>query len=164
MKQARRALPVGLAAALLLAGCGGSTAPPPPVPARLFEDPGFVADGDYEMRYGIVPASELPAEVARTYGINRSKDRVVVNLSVLRRRVDALPLPIDADVAGDWATLTGEPQALEFRPIREGDAISYIAELTLTGQGAITFRLRARPPGGVAMTARITRHFDDAMR
>lgn len=163
ISRACRALPA-LLATVLLASCGGSAAPPAPVPARLFEDPGFVADGDYEMRYGIVPVNELPAEVARTYGINRSKDRVVVNVSVLRRRPGALPLPTDAEVAGDWATLVGEPRSLEFRPVREGDAISYIAELAVTSQGAITFELRARPPGGKIMAARVTREFDTATR
>jgi len=156
---------LALLAAALVAGCGGSAAPPPaPVPARLFEDPGFVAEGDYEMRYGIVPASELPAGVARTYGIVRSKDRVVVNVSVLRRRADTLPLPIDAEVAGDWRTLIGEPQSLSFRPVLEGNAISYIAELPLANQGPITLELRARPPQGSMMTARITREFDTASR
>jgi len=161
MTHARRAA-LALLAAALLASCGGSATPPTPVPARLFEDPGFVADGDYEMRYGIVPASELPVEVAMTYGIDRSKDRVVVNISVLRRRADTLPLPIDAEVAGDWRTLVGEPQSLAFRPVLEGNAISYIAELPVGKQGPITLELRARPPQGSLMTARITRDFDAA--
>jgi hypothetical protein len=147
--------PPALLAAISLGACGGGDAPPAPVPARLFEDPGYVATGDYEMRYGIVTTSDLPAEVARTYGINRSKDRIVVNVSVLRRRAGVLPEAIEADVAGDWQTLVGEPQSLAFRAVLEGGAISSIAELTPAGQGAITFRLRAQPPGAPAMTARV---------
>ncbi|MCJ7451956.1 MAG: DUF4426 domain-containing protein [Steroidobacteraceae bacterium] len=163
MNCARRALLAVLAAALVT-GCGGNDMPPAPVTARLFEDPGFVASGDHEMRYGIVPASELPVEVATSYGINRSKDRVVVNVSVLRRQADALPRPIEAEVEGDWQTLVGETQSLVFRPVLEGGAISYIAELPVANRGPITFELRARPPQGVVMTARITREFDTTPR
>jgi hypothetical protein len=149
---------------VLLAGCGGSGAPPAPVPARLYEDPGFVAAGDHEMRYGIVLASELPAEVATTYGINRSKDRAVVNVSVLRRRGGALPTPIEAEVEGEWRTLISEPKPLVFRPVLQAGAISYIAELPVRDQQPMTFELRARPPQAAAMTARITRAFDTELQ
>jgi hypothetical protein len=163
MNCARRTL-LTLLAAALVTGCGSGDVPPAPVPARLFEDPGFVASGDHEMRYGIVPASELPAEFATSYGINRSKDRVVVNVSVLRRQADALPRPIDAEVEGHWQTLVGESQSLVFRPVHEGGAISYLAELPVVNRGPITFELRARPPQAAVMIARITREFDTTSR
>lgn len=147
-------------AAALVAGCGGSSAPPPPVPARLFEDPGFVATGEHEMRYGIVLASELPAAVAEAYAINRSKDRVVVNVSVLRRQAGALPSPIEAEVEGEWRTLVGEPQPLAFRPVLEGAAVSYVAEAPVGNQEPTTFELRARPPQASTITATVTRSFD----
>lgn len=159
MRYRKASLPAALVA-VLLAGCGGSGAPPAPVPARLYEDPGFVATGDHEMRYGIVLASELPAEVATTYGINRSKDRAVVNVSVLRRRAEALPTPIEAEVEGEWRTVISEPKPLLFRPILQGGAISYVAEVPVRHQQPTTFELHARPPQAAAMTARITRAFD----
>ena len=56
----KRAWPVLLAA---LSACGDS-GPRPPVEAREFEDPGFVADGDFEMRYGTLLASDLTEDVA----------------------------------------------------------------------------------------------------
>jgi hypothetical protein len=155
--------PIALLAALVVGGCGGN-APPAPVPARLLEDPGFVAAGDLELHYGFVPAGELPVDLAMTYGINRSQDRVIVNVSVLRRRAGALPLPIDAEVDGSWRTLVGEAQPLAFRPVLEGGAVSYIAELPAANQGPITLELRARPPQGVEMTARLTREFRTASR
>ena len=156
----RRAILVTTLAAALAAGCGGSSAPPPPVPARLFEDPGFVATAEHEMRYGIVLASELPAAVAKAYAINRSKDRVVVNVSVLRRQAGALPSPIEAEVEGEWRTLVGEPQPLAFRPVLEGAAISYVAEAPVGNQEPTTFELRARPPQASTITASVTRSFD----
>jgi hypothetical protein len=146
--------------AALVTGCGGSSAPPPPVPARLLEDPGFVATGDHEMRYGIVLASELPAQVAKAYAINRSKDRVIVNVSVLHRQAGVLPSPIEAEVEGEWRTLVGEPQPLAFRAVLEGAAVSYIAEAPVRNQEPTTFELRARPPHASTITASVTRSFD----
>ncbi len=147
-------------AAVLLAGCGNGGAPPAPVVAREFDDPGFVASGQYEMRYGMVLASDLPVEVAGAYGINRRPDRVVVNVSVLRRQQGALPLPVEAEVQGTWRTLVGERQPLAFRAVLEDTTISYIAEAPALDHEPTTFEMRAELPQGAAIAVRITREFE----
>lgn len=151
-------------ASILLAGCGSGSAPPAPVAAREFDDPGFVASGQYEMRYGMVLASELPVEVASAYGIDRRPDRVVVNVSVLRRQQGALPLPVEANVEGTWRTLVGERQPLAFRAVLEAKTISYIAEAPARDHEPTTFEMRAEPPRGAAIVVRITREFDTRSR
>ena len=144
----------------LVAACG-SGAPPPPVEARQFEDPGFVADGDFEMRYGTVLASELPAEVAARHGIERRSDRMVINLSVLQRRAGEVPLPVEAEVAGSWRGLVSEPRALDFRALAAHEAVSYLAVVPVVDGEVIMLELRARPPGAKRpLDARITRQYD----
>jgi hypothetical protein len=161
----RAALRLGVALSAALAGaCGGSDVPPAPVAARSFDDPGFVAAAGYEMRYGMVSASELPAEVAKAYGINRRADRVVVNVSVLERKAGSLPTPVEAEVGGDVQSLLGERQQLEFRAVLQGTAVSYVAEATVGQREPTTFELRAQPPHGPALAARVTREFDDGPR
>lgn len=140
--------------------CGGG-APPPPVEARQFEDPGFVAHGDFEMRYGTVLAGDLPDEVATRHGIERRNDRMVINLSVLQRRAGEVPVPVEAEVAGTWRGLVAEPQALEFRPVAADQTVSYIAVVPVVDGEVIVLELRARPPGATRpLEARITRRFD----
>jgi len=79
---------------------------------------------------------------------------------VLKRVPGAVPAPVEADVAGQWRGLTGEPQPLAFRPVLEGTAVSYIAEAPARDREAMVFEIEARPTGERApMAARITRRF-----
>lgn len=144
----------------LMAACGGG-APPPPVEARQFEDPGFVADGDFEMRYGTVLAGDLPDEVATRHGIERRNDRMVINLSVLQRRAGEVPLPVEAEVAGTWRGLVSEPRTLDFRAVAAHEAVSYVAVVPVVDGEVIMLELWARPPAATRpLEARITRRFD----
>lgn len=149
-----------LLAASLLGACGAD-APPAPVPAREFDDPGLVTGGGYEMRYAAIQASSLPAEVTANYGIPQRSDRLVVNVSVLEREAGHLPVAIESDVAGTWRRLVGEPQALAFRAVVAGGSVSYVAEAPLSDREPIVLELTATPPGStVPLRARLTRRFD----
>lgn len=144
----------------LIAACSGGV-PPPPVEARQFEDPGFVADGDFEMRYGTVLASELPDEVATRHGIERRNDRMVINLSVLQRRAGGVPVPVEAEVAGTWRGLVSETRSLEFRAVAAQAAVSYLAIVPVVDGEVMVIEMRAKPPGAARpLQARITRRFD----
>jgi len=150
----------GLLAAILLAACGAE-APPTPVPAREYDDPGFIAAGAYEMRYAAIQASSLPAAVAASYGIPQRSDRLVINVSVLERKAGQLPVATPAEVTGTWRTLAGEPQALGFRAVSAGDSVSYVAEAPLRDRDPLMLELAATPPGSAAtLQARVTRRFD----
>jgi hypothetical protein len=125
--------------AILLVACGAE-APPTPVPARDFGDPGVVTGSGYEMRYAALQATLLPAEVTATYGIPQRSDRLVVNVSVLARR---------------------EPVPLEFRAITAGGSVSYVADAPLRDREPIVLELSATPDGStLPLRTRLTRRFD----
>lgn len=152
---------LAVAATLVLLAACGAEAPPPPVEARPFDDPGFVADGGYELRYGTVLAAELPAEVASAYGIDPRRDAMVVNLSVLQRRDGTTAMPIEARVAGTWRSLIGEPLPIEFQTVAAGAAVSYIGLVPVVDGQAVVLELEAWPAGANRrLGARITRSFD----
>lgn len=143
---------------LLLAACGGPA--PGPVAARPASDPGFVAVGAYQLRYGTVVAAELPVEVARSYGIEHRGDLALLNVSVLRRGEGTLSLPVAATVTGSQRSLIGEPRPLEFREISAGGSLSYVATLDIASAGIIVIALDARPlDGGPSLQAGINREF-----
>lgn len=143
----------------LVAACGGDAARPP-VAAREFTDPGFVAAEGHELRYGLLPVGDLAAGVALAYGIGRDAQQVVISVSVLKKRPTALPVPVEARVTGNWRGLIGEPQPLEFRPVLTGSAISYVAEAPLRNGEAVVFEIAALPDGVTEpLTARVTREF-----
>lgn len=155
----RRLLAVPLLASALVGSCGGD-AVSPPVAAREYDDPGFVAAGGHEMRYGMLPAGDLAAGVAAAYGIDRDARQVVVSVTVLRQRPAALPVPVDARVTGTWRGLIGESRPLEFRSVLEGPVVSYVAVAPLRSREAMIFEIAALPAGAaVPLAARVTREF-----
>lgn len=148
-----------LMAACMVVACsdGGQQRTVPAPPAR---DPGFVAAGGYEMRYGILLASELPPQVATTYAIERSRGRVVVNVSVLRRD-SATTMPVEARVQGSQRSLIGTAAPLEFRAVLEDTSVSYIAGFEVANQDPVIIEIEAVPADSdTRLHARVTRSFD----
>lgn len=141
---ARRCVPV-LLASLWLAACGGP--PPAPVAAPPQADPGVVTVGEYELRYGAVPAADLAPEVASTYGVSRRSGVLVLSVSVLRREAGRLPAPVDAAVRGSHRSLIGDPRPLEFRQFDAGGAPSWVAEVDPAAPGIVLIAIEAEPAG-----------------
>src|SRR5215471_8463580 len=73
-------------AAALLFGCGrrpeGSAQPAQP------SESSFKDAGSYELHFNAVRTDTVKPDVARTYGIDRSKNRVMLNVTVLRKDAD----------------------------------------------------------------------------
>ena len=44
--------------------------------------------GDYVVHFNALSTADLPAEVARGYGITRSKNRAMLNVSIIRKEED----------------------------------------------------------------------------
>jgi hypothetical protein len=131
---------------LALSACGGP--PPSPVAAPPQSDPGVVVLGNHELRYGTVPASELPREVAAAYGIERRAGVLVLSVSVLSREDGRLPVPVEASLRGTQRNLVGEPLALGFRELRSSGGPSWVAEILPTAPGIVLIDLEALPAGG----------------
>lgn len=145
---------------LMLAGCGGG-GPPAPVAARPYQDPGFVADGDFEMRYGTLLAVELAPSLASVYGMDRRSDLAVLSLSVLRRRPGETPLPVAAEVSGFVSGLLGEVRPLEFRTLDFAGGVSYLAHFKVRDRQPVVLQLEARPRAESTrvLRARVVREF-----
>ena len=69
--------------ALSTSGCEGGSEPGQARPAPPSE-PTFSSFGDFELHYNAVRTDELTAAVARAYGIERSANRVLLNVALLR--------------------------------------------------------------------------------
>lgn len=151
------------AAVLLLAltaGCGAEA--PAPVAARSYADPGVVIGSGHEMRYGIMPVADIPASVLKSYGLTGSAGGLLVNVSVLQRdAAGRTSVGVEAVVTGSMRRLTGQDLRLEFRSIRTGEVVSYLALAPMHDGEPVTFLLEARPARSPAgMTAKVTRQFE----
>ena len=98
--------------------------------------------GDWQIHYVVFPSSFLSPTIADDYAIKRGKDVAVINISVLDRDSNGAP----ANITGQATNLLGQISHLEFRQIREGGAIYYLAEIRHTDQEVVRFRFAITPP------------------
>jgi len=148
-----------LLTALLAVGCGerpqGSAAP-----AQLSES-SFKELGPYELHFNAVRTDTLTPDVARAYSIERSKNRVMLNVTVLRKEgTPAVRKAVEAAVSVDARNLNGQLKSMELRRVNEGDAIYYIGETGISGSEILVFDIKATPTNeSTPIAAQLRREF-----
>jgi hypothetical protein len=152
--------------AAVLAGCatllgGCDYTPEHKVPTAQPSEDTFKDSGNYVVHYNAVRTDALTPEVARSYGIQRSTNRVMLNVTVLQKEADQAPgKPVVADVKVNAANLNGQLKDLEVRRIDEGDAIYYIGEVSIGGAEILVFDIAVTPAGMQApLTVKFKREF-----
>ncbi|MEJ2515404.1 MAG: DUF4426 domain-containing protein [Gammaproteobacteria bacterium] len=129
-------------------GCGpGPANPESAPPAREITRENFEDFGDYVVHFNAQSTSVLPPEVARAYGIQRSSNRAMLNISVLRKAPGSPGEPTAAAVDVDASNLTGQLKDLTLREIKEGEAIYYIGEFPVANRETLIFDISVRPEG-----------------
>jgi hypothetical protein len=99
--------------------------------------------GDWQIHYVVFPSSFLTPAIANNYGITRAKNLGIVNISVLDQDGNGAP----ASVSGHATNLLGQMSQLDFREVREGPAVYYLAEIRHTDQEVVRFSFAITPPG-----------------
>lgn len=140
----------------LLAACGGpgeNATVPEAQPAGASN-----ADiGDHIVHFSAQSTDQLPTDVARAYNIVRSKNRAMLNVSVLQ---EADGVPVEATVNVKTVNLTGQLKNVTMRQINEGDAIYYIGEVGIENRETLVFDISVTPAGKTqAAEVRFKREF-----
>lgn len=104
--------------------------------------------GPFDVHYVVVPSSFFSPEIAERYDIVRGRDRALMNVSVL----DAGQTAVAVAIAGTATNLLGQQQALEFREVREGDAVYYLAQVRYTDRETLRFAVDITAPEDVTRT------------
>jgi hypothetical protein len=99
--------------------------------------------GDWKMHYVAFPSTFLKPQIANRYGLDRSRDIGVVNITVLDRD----DMPAHATLDGTATNLLGQMLPLDFEEITDGSAIYYIATIRYTDQELIRFSIEVTPAG-----------------
>jgi hypothetical protein len=133
---------ITLSSLALLASCGASedATVPEAEPAAA----SFVDIGDHVVHFSAQSTDQLPTEVARAYNIVRSKNRAMLNVSVIEEGSKA---PVTADVTVKTVNLTGQLKNVTMRMIQEQEAIYYIGETPVANQETLIFDISVRPDG-----------------
>ena len=103
--------------------------------------------GDYVVHFSAQSTDQLPPEVARAYNILRSKNRAMLNVSIIR---EADGVPVSGTVTVKTVNLTGQLKNVTMRRIEEpGDmlAIYYIGETPVANRETLVFDISVTPEG-----------------
>jgi hypothetical protein len=85
--------------------------------------------GDYVVHYNALNTNLIPPQVAQAYGIARSANRALLNVTVLKKVMDTPGSPTSATVTASGTNLTGQRRDIELREIKEpGGAVYYVGE------------------------------------
>jgi hypothetical protein len=134
---------VALSSMALFTACGGP-GPDATVPEAEPAGASFVDIGDHVVHFSAQSTDNLPPEVARAYNIVRSKNRAMVNVSVLEEGTN---VAVTADITVKTVNLTGQLKNVSMRKIQEQEAIYYIGETPVANQETLIFDITVRPEG-----------------
>jgi hypothetical protein len=138
---------VSLLALTAAAGCNRT----PPTPTTATAQPAtesYQNFGDYSVHYNALRTDSLTADVARSYGIQRSANRVMLTVTILRKEGgQGQGKPVDGTVEVSAYNLNGQMKGIEMRRVSEGDAIYYIGEVSISGNEHLVFDISATPTG-----------------
>ncbi len=157
---------VGLCLAAMASGCsptpGDSGSPRLGAPAAVSEELYYKDFGSYTLHYNAVSTDQISPEIAMAYGITRSPNRAMINVSILRKNEGAAGTPVRGAVVAEVVNLTGQLKSLDMRQITEGEAVYYIGELNVANAETLLVTISATPEGEKrALNVRYKKQFFD---
>lgn len=103
--------------------------------------------GDYEVHYIGLTSSELDKDVAKLYGITRSRNIGFLNISVLKKGESPIPVAWNAKIEGTMSNLIGQTKELSFTRVQETSALYFYSTFDFYDQDMYRFHLKVTPEG-----------------
>ena len=107
--------------------------------------------GNHIVHFSAQSTDQLPPAVAREYNIVRSKNRAMLNVSVIGKSDHT---PVSSRVTVNTVNLTGQLKNITMREIKEGRedqgdvvAIYYIGDTTVANREVLVFDISVQPDG-----------------
>ena len=140
----------------LVAGCGGP-GEDADIPEAEPAGESMKNIGGYVVHFSAQSTDQLSPEIARAYNIVRSKNRAMLNVSVLRESDN---VSVEADVQVKTVNLTGQLKNVSMRKVPDQQAIYYIGETPVANRETLIFDITVRPEGAdTASEVRFKRQF-----
>lgn len=118
------------------------------------------AVGGYVIHHNAFTTDTLSPQVASAYGIRRSKERAMLNISIIRGEPGKPGKAVAAKVTVTARNIIGQQRDIPLREIREGDAIYYIGDFPVSHREKLDFFLEATPNGEhQPLKARLSQEF-----
>lgn len=113
--------------------------------------------GDYIVHYNALATESLPPSVARAYGITRSKNRGLLNISVLQKGGNFQG--VEAKIEVKATNLTGQLRNIDVRKIKEQKAVYYISEFSVADQETLDFSISVTTPDNKTANLKFRQQF-----
>ena len=107
----------------------------------------FQSFGEYDVHYNAFTTDFLSAQVAQTYKIQRSKNRALLNISILKKVLGTPGQSVAGVVRGTAKNLTGQLRSLEVRKVTDGPAIYYLSTFAVNNEETLDFEIQVTPQG-----------------
>jgi len=118
------------------------------------------AGNGYVVHHNAFAADFLSPEVAAQYGIQRSKNQGVLNVSVIKEVPGTTGEAVTAQVKVEANNLAGIVKDIPLREVREQAAIYYIGEFPVIDGEIVNFNLEVTPAGEtMPIRAKLTQDF-----
>jgi hypothetical protein len=101
--------------------------------------------GDYVVYFNALNTDQLKPEVAREYGIVRSKSRAMLSVSIHRKGPNGQNTAVTGAVAASAVNLSGQLKTMTLREVREEEAIYYIGELAISDTEVLIYTIDVTP-------------------
>lgn len=101
----------------------------------------------YTIHHNAVPSASLDPEIARQYGIQRSKYRGMLNVSVIKDIPETTGKAVDAIIMAKATNIRGQLISIPMRRVTDGNAIYFLGEFRIADQETLNFQLQVKPRG-----------------
>ena len=113
--------------------------------------------GTVVAHYSALSTERLLPEMAKQYGIARSRDRGLVNIALERSGTTD---SVRAAVSGSATAISGEKKEIRFRELVEDGTVSYIGEFALSAPDTYSFTIAILPENATSpYTLKFTQDF-----
>ncbi|WP_299006081.1 DUF4426 domain-containing protein [uncultured Shewanella sp.] len=99
--------------------------------------------GNYDIHYVAFDSTFLTPQIAKEYGLKRSRYTGIVNISVLNNS-DTEHSAVPVELSGTANNLLDARKKLTFKEIKEGKAIYYLAEIPYRDDQEINFNINVK--------------------
>lgn len=96
--------------------------------------------GSMNVHYMAIGSTFFTPEIAKVYGITRSRYNGLVNISVLDNSKSGTPAK-SVSITGTAKNNLGQMKPLEFKEVKEGSAIYYLAQISYNNEETVHFNL-----------------------
>lgn len=103
--------------------------------------------GDIEVHFNAISTDDLTPDVAKSYKLERSKNRGLLTIAVLKKNKLGVGQPIKAEITASATNMSAQLSSLTMREVQEGNAIYYLGDFRVSPPDTMTFTVKVKPQG-----------------